>query len=167
MNNRSLTNTYGNPTKFVGLRMWKRVFTSEVFWTVMGVSLGAAINWSARSCRLFAPLSNISHQKSIRQCLFCRYDRLLRCLQSLYLSSARRRLAEQKDLGMTTHAAICEPPLLRFRLSDVSAPASFSCWSDSGMSPNRLKALFWTVPTICRKSDTSHSDGLLKSFVLF
>jgi sn-glycerol 3-phosphate transport system permease protein len=41
----TLTNTYGNPTKFVGLRMWKRVFTSEVFWTVMGVTLKvAAIN---------------------------------------------------------------------------------------------------------------------------
>jgi len=41
----TLTDTYGNPTKFVGLQMWKRVLTNETFWKVMGVTLKiAAIN---------------------------------------------------------------------------------------------------------------------------
>ena len=41
----TLTNAYGNPTKFVGLQMWKRVLSNETFWKVMGVTLKvAAIN---------------------------------------------------------------------------------------------------------------------------
>ena len=41
----TLTDTYGNPTKFVGLQMWKRVLTNGTFWNVMGVTLKiAAIN---------------------------------------------------------------------------------------------------------------------------
>lgn len=38
----TLTNAYGNPTKFVGLQMWKRVLSNETFWKVMGVTLKVA-----------------------------------------------------------------------------------------------------------------------------
>lgn len=41
----TLTNKYGNPTKFVGLQMWKRVLTKKEFWNVLAVTLKvAAIN---------------------------------------------------------------------------------------------------------------------------
>lgn len=41
----TLTNKYGNPTKFVGLQMWQRTLSKKEFWDVLGVTLKiAAIN---------------------------------------------------------------------------------------------------------------------------
>lgn len=39
----TLTDKYGNPQKFVGLKMWKRVLSSNEFWKVMVVTLKVAV----------------------------------------------------------------------------------------------------------------------------
>ena len=38
----TITNKFGQPTKFVGLQMWKRVLTSSDFWKVVGVTFKIA-----------------------------------------------------------------------------------------------------------------------------